>query len=343
MIFNDILNIHGTVSGKYVLDRVFDLGNKLYGKQNWKFNHSYDSETKTSVSDDKYRVSVGEKALYDGCNESECNKAAYVLLIKDIYHEHRHVWQYTKAWNDKAGLNSVKSYRQTTDMVRRKFVSDYFPSSYYNNYSNDPSEMDAEWYGIKMTLTYFKSDPMISRQEAEEILYQLMMSDDCVHREIFNVCGNKPGSIYGILNIFEERTKTVASVIYPLTDKIISWFDKDVSDESLSMTRDFLYSRDFKEYREAFNKCKTGIEQDKVLEQVILSMDNKSIRKSPLRLREELINCRRQMELDTPGTGPHAISPKHINYSICSTPDMENMELTEEDIAAIPTNDNMTI
>lgn len=63
-----------------------ELGNKLFGKDRWAFDHVYDSETITWSSGNLYYVIMGDMPLYDGCSSSECNKAAYVLSIKDMYH-----------------------------------------------------------------------------------------------------------------------------------------------------------------------------------------------------------------------------------------------------------------
>lgn len=265
------------------------------------------------------------------------------MTVKDMYHEQQHVWQNTRAWNDRSGLKSVKGYKQTTDIVRRLFISQYFPSAYYNNYSNDPSEMDAERNGIKCALIYFESDPIISKTEAEEILFQFTMSDDYVHREILDGHRNEIRSIYDIIAFFDEYTKTATDIKYPITKDILEDF-KNEQDIDMALTHDFLYSEKYKEYRKAFDKCETGTEQDKVLEQVILFTYPDIIKKAPLRLQEELLDCRRQMELDTIKPGIHAINPKHIKYSVNPTQEADDIiELTDEDVAAIPmNNDNMT-
>lgn len=71
---------------------------------------------------DTYYVYMAKGALSDGCTKSEYNKAAYVLEVKDMFHENEHIWQYTKAWNDKQNMNVIKSYRRITDTVRRMFI-----------------------------------------------------------------------------------------------------------------------------------------------------------------------------------------------------------------------------
>lgn len=336
MKFDNIINNHGKIEREVVDWNLRNLGNKLFGARDWKFIDGYDSETETSISGNSYYVTMGNRALYDNCTDLECNKAAYVLMIKDMYHEKQHVWQRTKAWNDNQQLNSVKNYRKTTDIVRREFIREYFPSAYYNNYSNDPSEMDAEKTGIRQALSYFESDPLVSKSEAEEILFQLMMSDDCVHKEIIDEHRDKLTSIYDVLTVFEEKADKAADVKYAVTDMIIQQFRNETGID-FTITREFLYSKDYEEYRKSFDACATGVEQDKVLEQVILISQPDIVRKAPLRLRQELIDCRRQMELSSFKNGPHTVPPKKINYAI------ENLELTSEDLASIPMDDGLKL
>ena len=331
----EILNKHGKENRKQVLQILNNFGNKLFIKDNWNFVDSYDSETISTDRSNWYHVTIGDKSLYHNCSDLECNRSAYVSIVKDMYHESEHVWQRTKAWNDKSNLNSVKSYRQTTNIIRREFIKGYFPSVYTNNYSNDPSEMDAERYGIRCALAYFESDPIVTKTEAEEILYQFIMSEDNIHSDIIDMYRNQLHDIYDVLDLFNERAKTAAEIKYPVTEYIPAKF-KD-PDMDMSMTAEFLYGKDYKPYRKAFDACCTGVEQDKVLEQVLLVMQPGIVRKVPLRLRQELIDCRRQMELSSFRTGPHAVPPKKINYSI------ENLELTDKDLAAIPIDDELKL
>ena len=336
MKIKEILNKHGKRNREHVLQTLDDLGNKLFIKNKWDFIESSDSETISVDKGDWYHVTIGNRFLFYNCSDSECNRAAYVSTVKDMYHESKHVWQRTKAWNDKSNFNSIKSYRETTDIIRREFIKGYFPSVYTNNYSNDPSEMDAERYGIRYTLAYFESDPIITKTEAEELLYQFAMSEDSIHSDIIDSYRDKLHNIYDILDLFDRRAKTVAEIKYPVTEDIPVLFEDP--DMNMSLTHEFLYSDSLKEYRKAFAVCSTGIEQDKILEQVILVSQPGVIRKAPLRLRIELLDCQNQMELSSLRPGPHAISPKKINYSVQPS---EELELTDEDLASIPIDDSI--
>lgn len=91
MKFDNIINNHGKIEREVVDWNLRNLGNKLFGARDWKFIDGYDSETETSISGNSYYVTMGNRALYDNCTDLECNKAAYVLMIKDMCHEKQHV------------------------------------------------------------------------------------------------------------------------------------------------------------------------------------------------------------------------------------------------------------
>ena len=162
------------------------------------------------------------------------------------------------------------------------------------------------------------------------------MSEDSIHSDIIDSYRDKLHNIYDILDLFDRRAKTVAEIKYPVTEDIPVLFEDP--DMNMSLTHEFLYSDSLKEYRKAFAVCSTGIEQDKILEQVILVSQPGVIRKAPLRLRIELLDCQNQMELSSLRPGPHAISPKKINYSVQPS---EELELTDEDLASIPIDDSI--
>ena len=335
MKFEEILKTYGKIERETAELKLYVLGNTLFSPNKWKFIPGYDSETSTSDSGKQYYVTIAENALTDGCTDSEYNKAGYVLTMKHMYHESRHVWQHTKAWNNKAGLNSIKSYKQTTDLVRREFLKKYFPSIYYNNYFNDPSEIDAVKSEIRDSLNHFEKDPLVDKSEAEDILYKFMMSEDCVYEETLKPHKDELKDIYDVLHFFNERAETYVNEKYSVTMDIDPIFKND-PDIDMSFTDRFLHDKEFKEYRTALKKCKTGIEQDKILEQAVIFAYPDVIRKAPIRLRKELLDCKNQMELGTLRPGMHAIYPKHINYSIENFSPSEEIELTENDLVTIP-------
>lgn len=340
MDINEILKLHGKTEKQIAQSKLIKLGDKLFGINKWDFISSYDSETRSSDSGKWYYVLIAENALTDGCNKSEYNKAGYILAIKDMYHENRHVWQHTKAWNDKSDLNPVKQYQQTTNLVRREFLKKYFPSIYYGNYINDPSEADAVKIEISESLAYFENELSEDKLEAEDILYEFMMSEDNMYEELLEPHKSEFKNIYDVLNFFKDHSKTCADKTYSITTDLPSQFKND-PDIDMSFTKKFLNDKEFEEYRKALEECKTGVDQDKVLEQAVIFAYPDIIHKAPLRLRKELANCRRQMEFDTWKPGIHAVPPNRINYSINSHP--EEVVLTEMDLAGIPFDSNLIL
>lgn len=335
MKFNKILEKYGKTTNSEVMSEILKLCDRTFDVGKWDLVNEYDSMTISSDSGDWYHVYIGKNALTEGCRDFKYNRAGYVGEVKDIYHEGHHVWIDTEAWNDRSGLNAIKSYKQITNTVRREFIRKYIPSAYYNCYSNDPSEMAAEWHGMRQTLNYFDSDPIVTKTEAENILYDLMMSEDCIHKEILDPYRDKLKTIYDVLDLFEERMKTCANMKYDVTMDINPRIKGD-SEVDLTTTDKFLHDDAFKEYRNMLDTCKTGVEQDMVLEQFLIAAYPDIIRKAPLRLREEMMECRKHMELDTWKPGLHPVHPKRLNLSVGQISEIGELQLTDEDLATIP-------
>lgn len=91
MKIKEILNKHGKRNREHVLQTLDDLGNKLFIKNKWDFIESSDSETISVDKGDWYHVTIGNRFLFYNCSDSECNRAAYVSTVKDMYHESKHV------------------------------------------------------------------------------------------------------------------------------------------------------------------------------------------------------------------------------------------------------------
>lgn len=335
MTFDEIQIAYGKISLLRTMQNLSSLGNQLFGNDKWSFADSFDSNITVSGSGQSFHVSIGINALTDNCEGNECNKSGYVLDVKDINHENQHVYQHTKAWNDTRPFNSIISFRRMTDTVRRIFVGGYLPSVYYNCYSNDPSEMAAEWHGMRQTLNYFDSDPIVTKTEAENILYDFMMSEDCIHKEMLDPYRDNLKTIYDVLDLFKERMKTCANIKYDVTMDINPRIKGD-SEVDLTTTDKFLHDDAFKEYRNMLDICKTGVEQDMVLEQFLIVAYPDIIRKAPLRLREEMLECRKHMELNTWKPGLHPVHPKRLNLSVGQISEMGELQLTDEDLATIP-------
>lgn len=328
MNFDDILKAHGRERRQLVYDRLYMLGNELFKKNKWEFIYSYGSEMVASKSNKDYRAGIAKMPLIYECGPDfdMCNKAGYVSVVQSMYHEKRHINQYIDEWNNPPPLKGIANARRMTNVIRRGFVRDYFPSSYTSNYTNDPGEMDAETYGIEQALEYFKSDPIVTYKEAREILFELMTSETYHSRKIFEE--HSPKSIDDVLDIFKERRDKSVYEKYTITLDVPDTFN-DMPINETDMTKEFLELPKFESFRKAFDECKDGLEQDKVLEQAILYKFPDAYKRVP-RIREELLDCKRQMDIRIINRRK-AIPPAKINYAKAP----EELELTDEDVASI--------
>lgn len=161
-----------------------------------------------------------------------------------------------------------------------------------------------------------------------------MMSEDCIHKEMLDPYRDKIKTIYDVLDLFEERMKTCANIKYNVTMDINPRIKGD-PEVDLTTTDKFLHDDAFKEYRNMLDICKTGAEQDMVLEQFLIAAYPDIIRKAPLRLREEMMECRKHMELDTWRPGLHPVYPKRLNLSVGQASEMGELQLTDDDLATI--------
>lgn len=335
MKFDEILNKYGKNERLPIYNRLILLGNRLLGKNKWEFDNTYDSETITLPISREYSVKIGENNLTDGCDNDEYNLAGYVQTVLHMFHEERHVQQFIREWNTTSEIKSIKNISRTTDIIRREFISIYFPSLYENIYSDNPSEIDAELYAVRSALGYFRSDPIISEQKAEEALFDLVTSDDYVHKKL--------------LDRYELRTvDDVISALDTCCDDAINHTYNIVSEKSAvsvnsidtdtDITDRFLTDPKFRLYRREFYRCENGIQQDKILEQVILfEYGYPDVAKTVPRLREELRNCDRQMGSYMFKPKTHPIPHKMIKYAKNGSYGTDESASFTEGVAAIPT------
>lgn len=287
MKYNEILREHGQVRYGRTIRKVSNLADTVFGKNQWEFTKEYDSNTKADITGIYGGTKIGDLMFSEGCKQNKGNKAGYVYMVKDIFHEARHIQRYVTEWNTLPDGNKLSE-----DIIRRKLISFPYPSTYTNNYTNDPGEMDAEVYAIEKSLEYFESDLLVDKEEARTILFELMMSEDYCHNSIFEE--HSPRSIDDILEILKERRETVADILYEVTDQIEPGFEDCVNPKT-DLTKKFLYSDKFKDYRKASDACTTGTQRDKVLEQTLLSMIP-DIAQYVKRLEPELLERKAQMQ-----------------------------------------------
>lgn len=291
MLIVDVLNIDGKYNKETVERRLNRLGNELFDFE-WDMTRDYSSATEIKVENEQYHVNIGTGYLYDSCDLENVNKAGYVLAVQHMYHEHRHVQQFTAGQQTIFEKNMLSTERRMTDIVRRNFIMDRYGTIYSHTYRTDPSEMDAELYGIEKAVKYFEKDPIVSKTEAEDILIKIMLSDDYGHKEELEPYNIQ--SIEDLASAFTDLREKGIHKPYQINQDLIPGF-ADNTDFETDMTDRFLTEHRFKYFKEEFDKCQDGRMQDKILEQTIV-MEYPEIINTIPRLKKELKTCQEQMQ-----------------------------------------------
>lgn len=311
MTCENMLDMSPKIINQNVIRSITLLGQSLF-QDGWQFVSGSLSSSVTNEQSGEWDVKIGQDWMKHNCNINEINQIGYIITIQHMYHEHRHIQQNIKEWNDSAYMNSIKSVNRMTDIIRRNFIKSFYPSAYTHNYVKDPSELDTEVYGLKKTIDYFRSDALVTQDVAKETLFQLMMSDDYGYKE--TMCRYGVTSADDMLEAFMRIRDRTVYERYPVTleksplDEIAGPFPND-------MTEEFLTSGRYRTHREELKKYTTGKQQDKLLEQTVV-MKYPDIGDLVPRLRTELNNCREQMQSRILVPRHHAVPVSRINYDM---------------------------
>lgn len=288
MKWKNVLTEHGKYDRKYIENRLNELGSRLF--DNWEF---VDSTRGATITDDGYfvtghkddrfpRVLIGGRHLTFGCGPDEMNRAAYVKAVNQMFHEYRHTTQRAMAF-----MEDLPDSRME-DIVRRQFVRIFYGTIYDDSYLTDPGETDVILYSLKETLDYFESDPVITKQEAGDILFGYMTADDSRVRD--TVLGPyAPESIYDVISAYERINDVACDVKYD--------FNPGIFGEEWDMTDEFIWCPDYERERDAFENAATGREQDRILEGTIVLAHPDVMERIPA-LKKELYMLLRQYHED---------------------------------------------
>ena len=321
----EILLEYGTINREKAHACLIESANSILNN-NWKFVSGISSHTKPLISNTTCDVIIGTSALYYDCLPNQCTKAGYVLAIEHMFHEQRHVIQVVKEACRKPEIFQTQSSRDMTNLIRRRFVSLFYPFAYLGNYEHYPGEMDAENYALKKTRGLFQTDEFVTAKEADQILYDLMLY---FHSEILS--SQQQTSIEDIQSVFYDQKRTAVHKRYDIVPKELNFSEELMKNQSspVNLTDKFLNDPKFETHRKAVYEASDGRMRDKILEQTILLEYPDACRLIP-RLEPELINCMEQMNQRI-FTRNKVIPEQRIQYA--RNPNANNEDLfTEKEI-----------
>lgn len=212
------------------------------------------------------RITISTKDIYN--TQADANgdiSIAYLVdYVKVLFHELQHVNQYRTVFQQE------KANTATVNMARKDLIALYFPNYYDLNYFHIPSELDAEQHGISGAIEYFHQHPeyLNDENDAEEILYDVYQN----YQPWYIPVKYRTPDCNGIIKNLESLKK--------LESKVTRKFEHVDYDENnaarYQLAEKVLNNPEYRNFLKAFNEAPSGVEQDKILLQVILREDPKA-------------------------------------------------------------------
>ncbi len=213
-------------------------------------------------------ITIGMKSVYDAPTD-ENGKISITYLVdcvKVLFHELQHVKQYTSLFQQE------KSDTDTTtiDMARRDLISMCFPNYYKLNYYHQPCELDAEQHGFTGAVEYFQQHPeyLSDETDVKQTLFDMYknLQQWYLPAKYRTPDYNSMVKNLGLLKKLELRAnRKFEHIDY-----------NEIQAPSYQLAEKVLNNPEYKNYLKAFNEASNGVEQDKILLQVILREDPKA-------------------------------------------------------------------
>lgn len=234
-------------------------------------NNSYTHQEIFLSENSKYkfkedRITISTKGIYNAQADTngDISVAYLVDYVKVLFHELQHVNQYKTLFQQK------KTDAATINMARKDLIALYFPNYYDINYFHIPSELDAEQHGFSGAIEYFHQNPQYlnNKNDAEEILYN-------VYHDLnswYLPAKYRTPDCNGIIKNLESLKKLESRI-----NRKFEHVDYDeMNANRYQLAEKVLNNPEYKNYLKAFNEAPNGVEQDKILMQIILREDPKA-------------------------------------------------------------------
>lgn len=193
---------------------IYDTINKLMEELQRKgipFEYTIDNDSIGGGYEDKGNLKDGSKHTIDihiGNEEEfiqngQVNEEKLMGIISTIYHEYRHLEQTERyKYNPDFSKDSINIARMNA--IQKNGLSNY----YFENYRNDPKEIDATKYGFEESIKYVKEQyPEINAKKGIE---------EYVHSYIEGDRDNE----YGFHMFDEDESNTVKEILTQLQERM---------------------------------------------------------------------------------------------------------------------------
>ena len=256
---------------------IYNTINKLMNelqKKGIPFEYTIDNDSIGGGYQDNGNVKTGSKHTIDihigdedeYIQNGVVNEEKLMGIISTIYHEYRHLEQTEKyKYNPDFSKDSVNIARMNA--IQTKGLSNY----YFENYRNDPKELDATKYGFEEAIKYVKDE------------YPEIDAEKGITEYVHSYIDEDKNDEYGFHMFDEEKSDTVKEILEQLQEridnpkrvnlqKVCSGFIEDVKLKAI-LTDEFI---------ETYENCNNTEEKDNLIFEEIVKLHPEIISEYPV-------------------------------------------------------------
>lgn len=256
---------------------VYDTINKLMEELKRKgipFEYTIDNDSMGGAYQDKgnikegsnhtLEIHIGDEEEYN--QNGNVNEEKIMGLISTIYHEYRHLEQTEKyKYNPDFSKDSINIARMNA--IQTNGLSNY----YFENYRNDPKELDATKYGFEEAIKYVKEEyPEINAEKGITEYVNSYIEED-------------KDNEYGFHMFDEDKSSTVQEILEQLQDRIDNPTRVDLSKVCSGFIEDVkLKALLTDEFIKIYENCSTVEEKDNLIFQEIAKLHPEILSEYPV-------------------------------------------------------------
>ena len=221
------------------------------------FEYTIDNESMGGAYQDKGNVKTGSKHTIDihigdedeYIQNGVVNEEKLMGVISTIYHEYRHLEQTEKyKYNPDFSKDSVNIARMNA--IQTNGLSNY----YFENYRNDPKELDATKYGFEEAIKYVKNE------------YPEINAEKGITEYVHSYIDKDRDDEYGFHMFDEEKSDTVKDILEQLQERIDNPRRVDLSKVCSGFIEDVkLKAILTDEFIETYESCSNVEEKDNLI------------------------------------------------------------------------------
>lgn len=286
---------------------IYDTINKLMEglkRKGIPFEYTIDNDSIGGGYSDNGNVKDGRKHTIDihiGDEEDfihggQVNEEKVMAIISTIYHEYRHLEQTERyKYNPDFSKDSINIARMNA--IQKNGLSNY----YFENYRNDPKELDATKYGFEESIKYMKKEyPEINAEKGIEEYVHSYIEEDKNDKYGFHMFDeDKSDTIQEILDQLQERINKPTRVDL---SKVCNGFIEDVKLKAI-LTDEFV---------EMYEKCSSVEEKDALIFDEIVKLHPEILDEFPVLQNEIKKDNNKTIEIN--GKTVEVITEKGVDF-----------------------------